>query len=185
MRHIHYSRIVPAVFLLCLCLFSVGFADPDAADWYSKGMASFRQGLYGDAVELFSNAISLDPVYQPAYFQRGTAYLRLGEYDLAIEDLTTAIVLKPDDSQAFYNRGQAYMRDGDYGSAVSDFSQTIGIQPGRDDAYYERGKAYEKLGLYNNARKDLTRACNMGNDIACSTYDNFELRMLYHEYNAP
>ena len=92
MRYAHHKRVVSAVSLFCLGLFLFGFADMDAVDWYARGMDNLGQDLYGDAAEAFSNAITLDPVYQPAYFERGTVYLRLGQYDLAITDLTEAVV---------------------------------------------------------------------------------------------
>ncbi len=182
MRYAHHKRVVSAVSLFCLCLFLFGFADMDAVDWYARGMDNLGQDLYGDAAEAFSNAITLDPVYQPAYFERGTVYLRMGQYDLAITDLTEAVDLKPDDSQAYYNRGLAYSLSGDYGSAVGDFSETIRLQPGRDDAYFERGSAYERLGQFDNAGRDLTRACDLGNDSACDAYDALRQRIQYYEY---
>jgi len=60
------------------------------------GLIMLSKGDYASAVETFSQAISIDSRYGPAYHNRGFARFNLGNYKEAIEDFSEAIELDPD-----------------------------------------------------------------------------------------
>ena len=72
------------------------------------GLAYYRLDEYREAIDDYTEAIRLDPDYNPhyfsAYYNRGFAYYRLEEYEEAIDDYTQAIRLNPDYTDAYYIR---------------------------------------------------------------------------------
>ena len=66
---------VALLILLLSC--QTGFARDDAftaRDWHQRGVAYANQGVYGEAINMFTAAIAVDPTYAEAYMQRGKAY---------------------------------------------------------------------------------------------------------------
>ena len=52
-----------------------------AADLYNKGRDFFEEKRWKNAIQYFSRAIKLDPVFSDAYFKRGKAYCEQEEPD--------------------------------------------------------------------------------------------------------
>ena len=61
---------------------------PAAQNAYNSGVTSFESGNYIEALEFFTNAISMEPDFDKAYFNRGCAYLNNKNYKQAIKDFT-------------------------------------------------------------------------------------------------
>src|SRR5258708_409733 len=74
-------------------------------EYYNRGIAYRRKGLYDQAIADHNRAIALTPGDADAYQARGVAYRYRGLYDLAIADYTQAIALKPDYEGAYAARG--------------------------------------------------------------------------------
>jgi outer membrane protein OmpA-like peptidoglycan-associated protein len=98
------------VFLILLLSWQTGFAQDDtytAKDWFQKGVAYENQAVYGEAINMFTAAIELDPNYTDAYFHRGKAY-RIYEISAtreALDDFSSVIALAPKNAEAYYQRG--------------------------------------------------------------------------------
>jgi len=99
------------VFLILLLSWQTAFAQtesvPTAKDWFQKGVAYENQGVYGEAINMFTAAIETDRYYVDAYLHRGMAY-RIHEISAtheAIDDFSTAIALDPKNAEAYYQRG--------------------------------------------------------------------------------
>jgi outer membrane protein OmpA-like peptidoglycan-associated protein len=98
------------IFLILLLSWQTGFAQDDtftAKDWFQKGVAYENQAVYGEAINMFSAAIDLDPNYTEAYFHRGKAY-RIHEITAtleALDDFSMVIALDPKNAEAYYQRG--------------------------------------------------------------------------------
>jgi outer membrane protein OmpA-like peptidoglycan-associated protein len=99
------------VFLILLLSWQTSFAQNDtytAKDFFQQGVAYENQSVYGEAINMFTAAINLDPYYTEAYLHRGKAY-RI--YQIAnttkesIDDFTKVIALDPKNAEAYYQRG--------------------------------------------------------------------------------
>ncbi|MGB5218038.1 MAG: tetratricopeptide repeat protein [Smithella sp.] len=77
-----------------------------------RAIAHEKLGHDQQAVEDYSNAISLKPYNAEDYFNRGLAYVNLRQYQPALEDFNQAIQLKQDYADAFNNRGYLYLVQG-------------------------------------------------------------------------
>lgn len=89
----------------------------------NKGLELFDSGNYEQAIELFDEAIKLEPKgikdIETCYFNRGRAYHKLGDYQRAIGDYTKAIELNPK-SKYYSTRATAYEEIGDIANATLD-----------------------------------------------------------------
>jgi hypothetical protein len=80
-------------------------------------------GEYKKAIEDYTEAIRLDPLYALGYHNRGVAYYQLGEYQEAIKDYDEAIRLDPLYASAYLNRYFAYYELGQHEKAAQDYKK--------------------------------------------------------------
>jgi len=74
---------------------------------YNDGIMSLQQGSYNDAIEKFSLAIELAPLFAQAFNNRGIAHAKIESYDRAIDDFKDAIIIDLQLSDAYKNAGAA------------------------------------------------------------------------------
>jgi tetratricopeptide (TPR) repeat protein len=123
---------------------------------FSFGQANklIRQGLRStdakEQIDLFTQAIALEPKNLDAHFYRGLAKYNLGDYDGAILDYTKVIFYNPD-ADTYYNRGNSKFALQDYMGAKEDFKNALELDPNLLDAIYNLGLATSYLGEYDEA----------------------------------
>ena len=130
------------------------------------GEAYLEQEDYDQAVEFFTNALSLDPRLFRAHKGRAEAYLHKGQYDKAAEEFTAMIEIQPHRHSAFGNRGLALLKLGKTDEAIRDFSHVIQYYPDDALAYYNRGNAYSALKNNASALLDYSEAIRIRPDFA-------------------
>jgi tetratricopeptide (TPR) repeat protein len=122
---------------------------------FNHAIYNFQRQLWEDAIEAFSNLISLSPVNGLSYLFRGRANAAISRWDEALEDLSRSIQLCPDNSQAFFHRG-CLLKDRNIDQAIQDFSVSLLLDdsPLNSDAFYHRAQLYsarhEKLHAFND-----------------------------------
>ena len=137
----------------------------------NRGMAYFLKKLYQEAIDDFSNAISVDPDLAVSYWNRGNAYFETQQYRSAVDDYSTAlekgissfggksptfkvgeitIILGEGQMEiedfVYFNRGQAYLGLGQIDMALSDFKT---LQKNSRGAYIQMlvSQELKKLGV--------------------------------------
>jgi serine/threonine protein kinase len=125
--------------------------------WVNEGDAFYNAGRYKEAIEVYDNAIRLDPRYEVSYNNRGNSYRKLGEYTRAIEDYNRAIELDPRYANAYGGRGFTYYYLNDYQRAIQGFDYALQLDPGITWFKSEREDAYRKFGKKLLARGDVLR----------------------------
>ena len=125
---------------------------------YRDGLALARQGDYQGAVNVFSEAINLNPDHAGTYYQRGNAYSKLGDlgdlgsYDKAVEDYKKATRLNPNHADAYEHMGYAYAKLNKSKEAEEAYNTCIEIkQSAVAEAHYQKGLALRE-------RRDNQRA---------------------------
>jgi tetratricopeptide (TPR) repeat protein len=112
---------------------------------------------YERAVDLFTRAIELDPLFTSAYYQRGVLYWReIQNYHHAIRDLTRVLELDPEWTEALFNRALAYQSRGDFEQAIADYERFLAT--GGDSAWRESAQIQLDGARELRAARDAARS---------------------------
>jgi formylglycine-generating enzyme required for sulfatase activity/tetratricopeptide (TPR) repeat protein len=136
--------------------------NPKYADaYYNRGRLWHVNGVYWNAIDLYTYAIGLDPKHVGAYRHRGLAWLLTGQTERAIADFDEAIRLDPNDAGVYRDRGYARFRKDDVDGAVADFTEAIRRDRKLVDAYTGRGKALLIRDEFDRAVADYSEAIQL------------------------
>ncbi|HRF97634.1 MAG TPA: tetratricopeptide repeat protein, partial [Aggregatilineales bacterium] len=91
-----------------------------ASQFFEKGYQHSKAGEYDEAIEDYTQAISINPKDPIFYHNRGNAYFSKGDFKKAIADFTEAISYNPLYADAYANRGIIHNKKMDYTRAIAD-----------------------------------------------------------------
>ncbi|KAL1005715.1 hypothetical protein UPYG_G00063080 [Umbra pygmaea] len=97
----------------------------EGASLTEKGIALFKQGLYSEAVDMFSEAIRCDPNDHRFFGNRSYCYWCLELYSSALADAEKSIQLAPDWPKGYFRKGSALMGLKRYAEAEKDMLQVL------------------------------------------------------------
>jgi hypothetical protein len=75
--------------------------------YYNSGLALYQDNFLPKAIEDYSKAIAINPIYSHAYNNRGSALLAIGETQSALKDFDTSIKLNPTYLNSYAGRADA------------------------------------------------------------------------------
>ncbi|XP_071947047.1 uncharacterized protein [Antedon mediterranea] len=102
-----------------------------------KGNEMANQGLYSDAIQLFTEAINLDSKDFRFFGNRSFCYDRIGQHDKALEDAKKAIQLNKDWPKGYFRKGRALAGLKLYSDAEAAFEHVLKLDKECDDAVQE------------------------------------------------
>jgi tetratricopeptide (TPR) repeat protein len=159
-----------------VCLEKVRDEKPDFADVFNMlGLIYYYKGKHRDAVDLFKNAIRINPFYTEASLNLSIVYNELGEIDNAVDVYTGARQAKKDDTHYAdpYVKGKLanmhaaiaaiYKDIGFLPEAVDEYRKAISLRPEFVDLRTKLGMVYRELGEHLTSVKELNEAL-MAND---------------------
>ncbi len=94
-----------------------------------RNIINVAQGANTWTVQVFQQAVSLDPANPMLRLELGGVFYSLGQLDGAIEQFKIAIAIKGDFANAYYNLANAYKERGQYDLALDALHQTIQYVP--------------------------------------------------------
>ncbi len=98
--------------------------DPDNPDlWNELGMAVAEEEGLEAAIDIYSEALVLNPFSALLYFGRGRRQIGLRKYIRCIADMTMAIRIEPDSFTHWYYRAIPRYLDKDYEAAAADLRE--------------------------------------------------------------
>ncbi|KAK3155321.1 hypothetical protein QOZ80_2BG0201730 [Eleusine coracana subsp. coracana] len=107
-----------------------GNADVDASESLKeKGNSAFKGKEWSKAIELYSQAISLNDTNATYYCNRAAAYLELGRFKQAEADCDRALLLDRKNVKAYMRRGTAKEVTMNYREALQDFRNALALEP--------------------------------------------------------
>ncbi|KAF2302191.1 hypothetical protein GH714_033694 [Hevea brasiliensis] len=95
---------------------------------------AFKAYKFGQAIDLYTQAIELNGQNAVYWANRAFAHTKLEEYGSAIQDASKAIEIDPKYSKGYYRRGAAFLAMGKFKEALRDFQQVKKICPNDPDA---------------------------------------------------
>lgn len=150
--------------------------EADYSNICSKGGILRTAGRYAEAIEVFDQAIEVDPLYAFAYYAKGWCHELSGDNDKAMECYDLGIDLDKEYAYIHLMRGQIHLKRGDKIKAEEDFNTVLQLDTvvtdgscrqyalhflGRDDEAdewmqkliddepYDMGHYYDKACLYS------------------------------------
>jgi len=171
-------KIILSCLAILTSLMLTSCAGPDRAaatrdltrDMIRQGVELRKQGKYEEAIQIFTEAIKVNPQNAVLYLQRADTYRMAKKSDLAISDYSQALSMSPKVPGAYYARGLAYGGKGSYNEAIQDFSQVIAMQPRAYNAYFFRGMTYLHKNQIEDAVNDFNQAIKLKPDDYKSYY---------------
>jgi tetratricopeptide (TPR) repeat protein len=119
--------------------------DNPAIVHYRQGSAHARNGDLVRAIESFSRALRLNPIYVDALISRSIALHRSGDHENAIADVSEALGIDPNNAIAYFYRGSMHYKYGNYAGAVADYDQSLRLDPRQERVRGARQLAQKRL----------------------------------------
>ena len=161
------------ILLAVLLVAAVHAAPQDAKTLLRQGVALEQQNQFKAAIDVFTQAIALDPKLVDAYHRRASSKRSLGDLRGAAADLDIAVAIGPASAALYYGRGLVREELENYPGALADYGRAIEKDSGYFQAYVHRGLVQEDLGEYASGIADYTKALALtpDRDWAVSAYN--------------
>jgi tetratricopeptide (TPR) repeat protein len=117
----------------------------------NRGMFHQSQGHTEQAIQDFTQAISLQEGYVQAYLNRGFTLVQSGDAQAAVGDFSMVLDREPNNASALSLRGTARLRAGDLNEAIADYTRAVELDPANATARADLGFAYFFTGDYQTA----------------------------------
>lgn len=130
------STTIVSTGLLLLAL--TGCGAPSAADINAEGNALYEQGVYGQALNQYKEAVLMAPDRPEPQVNLGNTRYQMGDYLGAIEAPNNALQTADAATQAiiYYNQGNAHFRLEELDEAIEAYKKALRINPDDLDAKY-------------------------------------------------
>jgi len=92
---------------------------------YQRAYALGTDGKRKEAIEEYSKAIELFPLFYEAIDNRAFTYMELGDYQSALNDFEASLRVEPNGMAAFFSKGECLMKLGKLKEAEAVFKEGI------------------------------------------------------------
>ena len=117
-----------------------------------------NEGKVIEAIQLFSEALELNPNHPDIYSDRGVAHLHNMDKENCFKDLNKAMELQPEYSFRYAARGYAKNKFGDTPGAILDYEKAVELDPDDAVAHNNLGLLLEQQGYKKAAEERFERA---------------------------
>ena len=151
----------------------VGSAEVNRAEartLMAKGRELYRNDEDTQALEMFQQAVKLDPELAEAHFRVGLTHDALGQeqeavtaYRKAVEAYKKYLAVDENekDAEAHYNLGQTYSGLHLYTEAVREYREATELKPDDAAIYYDLGLALMRLAQYDQAAAAFSKSLEL------------------------
>ncbi|RNJ78294.1 MAG: tetratricopeptide repeat protein [Nitrosopumilus sp. H8] len=98
-------------------------------EMFAEAGAHFKNGKYGDAVDLYDQILEEIPNNFAALEKKGIAYSNIGSHPDSLEQFFTILQYRPDDVTALTGMGLGFGNLGEYQEALSYFERAYELDP--------------------------------------------------------
>jgi len=136
----------------------------------TKGIDSFKNGRYDEALALFKKVAEKFPSNVEGYYNLGLTHLRMENVAEAIGAFERAIEVYPQGFESYLALGECYFKTGKNEEAEKVISRAIDLQPDSPRPYYNLGIVYSKLGKSQEAFDNFEQAVRIDPKHASACY---------------
>lgn len=127
----------------------------------AEGNNLMKAEKYKEALECYTQAVSLDGSNAVYYCNRAAAYNHLGNYKAAIDDCDTALKIDPSYSKAYGRKGLAHTQLKQYKEAKICYENAVKLEPDKESHQTNLRIAEEKLREANLGSQEDSRGSGM------------------------
>jgi tetratricopeptide (TPR) repeat protein len=133
------------------------------SDWQAlskEARRCFRKGEYQKAIELFEQALDINPEELQLHDGIATAYFLANHCEQAAEHFARITELRPSDGKAYINLGAVYNRMGEFEKAAQVLRKGLRFERKSCEGYYNLGIAHRQLNQLSmavNAYREAVR----------------------------
>ena len=117
-----------------------------------------NEGKVIEAIQLYTEALELNPNHPDIYSDRGVAHLHNMDKENCFKDLNKAMELQPEYSFRYAARGYAKNKFGDTPGAILDYEKAVELDPDDAVAHNNLGLLLEQQGYKKAAEERFERA---------------------------
>jgi tetratricopeptide (TPR) repeat protein len=136
-----------------------------------KGRIFSEEKMVDEAIDSYSQAIRLDPLYSESYADRGQAYVVANNYNKAVADYNRALRIKTNSASIYNLRAYAYAEMGRTNDAIADFNKSIALEPNDASVFAGVGLLYAQTGNYKVGIANCEKAINIDTNYSIG-YNN-------------
>jgi len=140
-------RVLAGLILALVVLASTGCTKLEARDHLNKGVQSYKNARYEEAIEHFKSAVSLDPSLLNARIYLATAYAQQyvpgAETDenkryagQAIDEYKKVLAVDPANVNSVKGIAYLYLQEKDFADAKQYYNRAVQIDPNDPESYY-------------------------------------------------
>jgi eukaryotic-like serine/threonine-protein kinase len=157
----------------------------DIQEHLMRGKTAIEKRNFDEAINAYSQAISINPASAHAFAGRADAYYKKNEYDAALADLDKAISLEPQNAASLtYRAGVLCQIKQDYDRAFADFAAVEKIDPNYYFLYDKRGFCHESRKDYDKALADYNKAIELNPDVSWTHYRRGVVHLFTEQFEA-
>lgn len=119
------------------------------------------QERFMEAVDLYNEAIALDPYSSTIWNRLGVAEMSVGRYPDAVTAFQRALELDPYYTKAWTNKGDALQAQGKYQDAIDSYDRTLAIYSSDLHALLQKGICLQQMGRSNDAMEAYTEVVRL------------------------
>jgi tetratricopeptide (TPR) repeat protein len=113
---------------------------------------------YEKALDIFDNAIRINPSCDSAYGDKALVFDKMGILDESLKMYSKALEINPKNSITWHNMGLTLIKKKRMDEAINCFDKSISIDKNYSKAWYNKGRCLEMQGKMENAQTCLTQA---------------------------
>jgi len=157
-------KAILAAVLTVSCILIPAYADnpSEVASSLSKRADDLViQERYMEAIELYNEAIALDPYSSGTWNRLGKAKMSVGRYPDAVAAFQRALELDPYYSAAWRNKGDALFAQEEYNAAIEAFDRALAINANDLYALLQKGVCLQMMGKPDQAMAGYTEVIRL------------------------
>ena len=144
---------------------TLGAETPDgmAYEWIQLGIALENIGKHREAIEVYDEAIKIDPKNEDAWRKKGENLFLLGDFNAAIVASDKLLEINPHSATALNNKASSLYRLGRSNEALEIIDKAINLDP-KDAGLWCNKCGFlrtEEIALYKEALEACNRALNL------------------------
>lgn len=157
-RSLNAGRFLPIMILAMLLGSGPAWAAEYAELHFSKGVLSFNEGRFEEALQELERAAELEPREAETHYYLGLVHSQLRGFPSAVAAFQRALELDPALKKVHYELGVAYFNLPDYPQALQEFRQAEEYEPRRAMVPFFLGYAHYLRKEYDRCLPYFKRA---------------------------